>query len=143
MCASFKHVLFYDPCREPFHVTSPTDSRSLSIPAGASATTPTFCIGVEHPTVRLFAVSSGSLLSALRVEVIYHDLLGQRRVAALPPLTASPTWQPTVPLALLANITSLNVAADNTTQISLRFSASPSSGNWKIDDVYVDPFKGR
>ena len=35
-----------------------TDKRSLKLPPGASATSPVMCVGIEEPTVRLFAKSN-------------------------------------------------------------------------------------
>jgi hypothetical protein len=62
---------------EPFYVRAATDRRSLALPTGASATTPTVCIGVEHPTIRFFARNTGSALSRLAVSVIYTGLDGR------------------------------------------------------------------
>src|SRR3954447_3702765 len=50
---------------------------SPRVPAGGAATTPTFCVGIEHPTARFFAKRvGGSLLSTLRVDVRFEDSLG-------------------------------------------------------------------
>src|SRR3712207_5304708 len=40
---------------ETYFVNSSADRQSLRVPAGASATSPPFCVSVEHPTLRLFA----------------------------------------------------------------------------------------
>jgi hypothetical protein len=42
---------------------------------------------------------------------------------------------------LLANLTALPVVDGSTASIRLRF--TPHGGDWRIDDVYVDPWKGR
>ena len=55
---------------ETFKVGGSADDTALRVPAGGSATSPTFCVGLEHPTARLFAKRvGGSLLSTLRVDV--------------------------------------------------------------------------
>jgi hypothetical protein len=127
---------------EPFRVRGAADARSLSLPSGSSATSPAMCIGVDAPTVRLFAVNTGSVLSTLRVDVTHRNLLGLTVTTPVGIVAGGSSWQPTLPLPLLANVLSLNVLANRTTQVSFRFTPQGSSGGWKIDDVYVDPFKG-
>jgi hypothetical protein len=127
---------------EPFRVHGAADARSLSLPSGSSATTPPMCVGVDAVVARLFAANSGSVLSTLKVEVIHRNLLGLTIATPVAVLVGTPTWQPTLPLLVLANVASLNVALNQTTQVSLRFTPLGGSSGWKIDDVYVDPFKG-
>jgi hypothetical protein len=127
---------------EPFRVRGAADLRSLSLPSGSSATTPPMCVGVDAVVARLFAANSGSLLSTLKVEVIHRNLLGLTVTTPVAVLAGTPGWQPTLPLAVLANVASLNVLLNQTTEVSLRFTPLGSSSGWKIDDVYVDPFKG-
>jgi hypothetical protein len=121
---------------EPWKVNKATDSRSLYLPAGASATSATLCVTLLHPTLRLFAKNSGSATAMLKVEVL-TDLLGIRLALPIGLLTAS-GWQPTVPMAFLTNVVS-PVAGT----VSFRFTALGTGGKFQIDDVYVDPFKGR
>lgn len=128
---------------EPYHVHGAADSHALSLPSGSSATTPPICVGVDAPVARLFVVNSGSLLSTLQVDLIYRNAVGVTTSSPLTELTGSSTWKPTVQIALLANVTSLQVAADGTTNIALRFRPQgATSSGWRLDDVYVDPFKG-
>lgn len=127
---------------EPFRVRDAADARSLSLPSGSSATSPASCIGVDAPTARLFAVNTGSVLSTLKVEVIHRNVLGLTVTAPVGLLTGGSSWQPTLPLPVLANVLSLNVLANRTTHVSFRFTPLGSSGGWRVDDLYVDPFKG-
>lgn len=127
---------------ERYGVHSAADARALSLPSGSSATTPAMCVGVDAPTARLFVVNSGSVLSTLKVEVVHRNLLGLTVATPVGVLTGTSSWQPTLPLPLLANVLSLNVLANQTTQVSFRFTPLGSSSGWKIDDLYVDPFKG-
>src|SRR4051812_6561827 len=63
---------------EPWDVGGSADDTALRVPAGASATSPTFCVGLEHPTARFFAKRvGGSLLSTLRVDVQFEDAFGK------------------------------------------------------------------
>ena len=68
---------------ESFSVHGTGDVMSLSLPAGSSATTGGLCTGLTSPTLRFFARNSGSLLSTLKVEALYTDLLGQPRALAV------------------------------------------------------------
>jgi hypothetical protein len=127
---------------ESFRVHSSTDSHSLSLPSGSSATTKAMCVGTLYPTLRLFTVNSGSLLSTLKVEAIFPTALGKVTVplGVLPGLSK---WQPTLPLAYLANFTTLPVMTNGTTTVQFRFTPLGSGSGFRIDDVYVDPYKGR
>jgi hypothetical protein len=127
---------------EPYRVRSETDARSLSLPMGSSATSPAMCIGVDAPTARLFVSNSGSLLSTLRVDVVSRDALGIETTLPVALVLGTRTWQPTLPFPVLANLTSLGLVANQTTQVSFRFTPMGVLGGWKMDDLYVDPFKG-
>jgi hypothetical protein len=127
---------------ESFYVRDPGDSKSLSLPAGSSATTSSTCIGATSPDLRFFARKSGSMLSTLKVEVLYTDVFGQSRALTVGILTGGPSWQPTVPIAFLTNLTLLPLVTDGTTTVAFRFTPQGSPSEWRIDDVYVDPFKG-
>lgn len=123
---------------EPWRVHGTKDRRSLSLPAGASATTPTMCVGVADPTLRLFA-AGGSLTSGLKVEAIYKTALGTftQPVMWLP---GGGDWAPTPVLPFLANATGLLSLDGLTSNVQFRFTVTGRSG-WAIDDVYVDPWK--
>ena len=123
---------------EPFRVHGSVDTRSLSIPAGASVLSPPFCAGLGEPALRLFAVG-GNWTSALKVEVLYRTVFGtaSQTVALVPRMGA---WGPTLPMPLLGNVLGLTALDGLTTTVQLRFTALGSAG-WKVDDVYVDPWK--
>src|SRR5688500_8183146 len=53
---------------EPFHVRSADDRTALELQPGGRATSPAMCVGIKHPTLRLFARHDGPLLSTLRVD---------------------------------------------------------------------------
>src|SRR3954453_8662394 len=82
---------------EPWRVHDASDSRSVQVRSGASATTDVICAGVDSPTVRFFARSTGTgLLSSLRVDVSFVGPLGVD--LRLPIGFVSPTggrWTPT------------------------------------------------
>ena len=127
---------------ESFKVGSASDGKSLSLPNGSSATTSATCVGLLDPTVRFFAVNKGSLLSTLKVEVLYTDTSGKARAQTIGLLLGAGSWQPTLPTLLLANLGALPLVTNGQVKVAFRLTPQGSLGSWKIDDVYVDPLKG-
>jgi hypothetical protein len=127
---------------ESFYVHGAGDTRSLSLPSESTATTSPMCVDAWSPDLRLFVRNSGSLLSTLKVEVLYTDVLGQSRVLPVAVLVAGSTWRPTLPIPILANFGAPPLVTDGTTSVAFRFTPLGSWSGWKIDDLYVDPFKG-
>jgi hypothetical protein len=127
---------------ESFYVRSGADSKSLSLPTGASATTSEMCIGLLHPTLRLFVSNSGSVLSTLKVEAVVTDSSGKTHASFVGLVLGTRAWQPSLPLLILQNLKSLPVVTDGTSRVAFRFTAQGLFGSWRIDDVYVDPFMG-
>jgi len=113
---------------ETSYLNSTSDSQSLALPEGSSATSPTLCVGRDTPFVRAMVRSSGEG-ARLRLEVIYADL-GVVRTRTIG--GERPEWGPTHPLSTSAHATS----ADESVQIRL----TPVSGDWQVDDLYIDPF---
>jgi hypothetical protein len=111
--------------------------RSLALPAGSSATTAPMCVGIEHPTLRLFARHSGSPLSTLTVSVVFSDLLGVTRSLPVGVIGAGAAWSPTPVMPILVNL----LALTGDQHVAFRFTAPSGGGEWAIDDVYVDPYK--
>jgi hypothetical protein len=130
------------PGNESFYVRGARDNRSLSIPPGSSATTGPICVGLLHPTLRLFAANSGQLLSTLKVEVLFQELGGNVRALPVGLVVGGSNWQPTLPVVYLTNLTGSVLSSNGTATVSFRFTPVGRS-TWRIDDVYVDPFKGR
>ena len=122
--------------------TSATDGRSLTLPAGSSATSPATCVGTLSPTLRFFARNTGAAGSALRVDVLYTDALGLRWAVPIATLSGSTDWAPSPATLILANVTALPLLSGGAAQVSFRFVPLGAAGAWQIDDVYVDPYKG-
>jgi hypothetical protein len=125
---------------EPWHVGDSADDTALRVPAGGSATTPAFCVGLEHPTARFFAKRvGGSLLSTLRVDVRFESSLGTTLELPIGLVALNGgAWQPSLPTLLVANL--LPLLPGDHTPVQLRF-VPQGGGAWLVDDVYVDPFK--
>jgi hypothetical protein len=128
---------------EPFYVRSRTDRYALSLPSGSSARTSSSCVTLLDPTVRFFAVNTGSVLSTLKVEALYKDTFGTPRAQTLALLVGGSRWRPTLPLPFLATVLHPPLVTDGKVDVAFRFTPLGSLSGWKIDDVYVDPFKAR
>ena len=124
---------------EPFYVHAKGEKYSLSLPAGSSATTPTQCVGLAHPTLRFFARNTGSPLSLLKVEVLLEDNLGLVKRLPIGVVAGTSTWAPTLPMPVIANL--LPLLPGERTPVRFRFTPVGIGGKWQIDDVYVDPFR--
>src|SRR3954451_10354229 len=83
---------------EADRVGGDSDSSSLSLPAGSSATSSTICVGLEHPDVRFFVRNTGSILSTLKVEVLFEDASGNVRALPIGLALGGSRWQPTLPM---------------------------------------------
>jgi hypothetical protein len=126
---------------EVFKVAGANDASSLSLPSSGVATSPTICVGLEHPTVRFFAKrNSGGLLglSTLRVEVMFENELGLVESLPIGVVLGTPNWQPTLPMTVIANL--LPLLPNEHTPVAFRFSTL-LGGSWSIDDIQVDPYQ--
>lgn len=124
---------------ETFYVRDAGDKRSLRLPGGSSATSAAMCVGIEHPTLRLFARNTGSPLSTLKVKVLFEDGLGQTQSVPIGVVAAGDSWQPTQQMVIGVNL--LPLLPGERTPVAFEFIAKGSGGNWRIDDVYVDPYR--
>lgn len=124
---------------ETYYVRSTKDTRALSLGASGTAQSKGLCTTIFHPTLRFFARNTGKLTSLLAVDVLFEDAGGTVRSLTIGTLTGTSTWQPTVPLAVVANL--LPVFPGDRTAVAFRFRATGSGGNWRIDDVFVDPYR--
>ena len=126
---------------ESYKVAGASDQSSMIVPGGGSVTSPTTCVGIEHPTIRFFAKrNSGGVLglSLMSVEVLFENDLGLVNSLPIGVVTPSSSWQPTLPMTVVANLLPLLPGAH--TPVAFRFTPL-LGGEWAIDDVYVDPFQ--
>jgi len=118
---------------EPSFVHGKYDSRSLSLPVGGSATTPSICIDPTQPTLRFFlsgpAASSGAKLS---VDMVYTDQFGQVKTTSMGTLTGG-SWDLGHSLGIPQKLASPSV--------QFRFTVTGTGpASFKLDDVYIDPY---
>jgi hypothetical protein len=122
---------------ESHYVRSTADRNSVLIPRGGSVTTGAVCVGLDKPTVRFFAKRPGfALLPLLTVEGLYTTKSGG--TASLPlvgvPLAGN-SWSLQLPFVTTGALLELG---DST---MMRFRIRAASGDWQIDDFYVDPWR--
>jgi hypothetical protein len=122
---------------EPWKVSGDGDG-ALQLPAGATVTTPTVCVGLDHPTIRLFAkrTSGLPLLASLVVSAEVETSLGLKlTVPVSAVLLNNGSWSQTGRMLIVANL--LPLLPGELTPIRLKFTSL--LGTFRIDDVYVDP----
>lgn len=115
---------------EPWY-TNGWGSRSLTLPPGASATSPSFCINLLDPSVRMF--TRGSRGGNLQIQVVFRGLTGNiTGIFNFADQDGSGAWSPSdrvsssLALPLLTSSAQIRVTA--------------ASGTWQVDDAFVDPW---
>ena len=125
---------------ESFFLNDPSDAKSLSLPAGSSAVSPSICMSIDTPTFRLLARNTGDPASYLRVEATY-TLLGLVRTKTLSTVRAGSSWAPSQPMSTVLTLSTI-VGTLIPSAIKVRITPV-GSGNWQVDDLYIDPFARR
>jgi hypothetical protein len=122
---------------EPFYVNSPSDSQSLTISGGGSATSPYFCVDNTMSSLRFFA-QEATAGSDLQVQALVQTRNGVNTVP-LADLTdgSMPSWAPTDPIAGDTG----GLPDGRMLRVALQFSVPQPTGSWQLDDVYVDPYR--
>jgi hypothetical protein len=115
------------PGSERFAATGALGSWSLSLPAGASAQSPTTCVDAAYPTVRMFVSGTG----LVAVSVVYGNVVLPAGVAV-----AAGGWTPS-PVSLTSSAL-VAAASDGSAPVSLRLATL--AGDVRVDDVFVDPW---
>jgi hypothetical protein len=110
------------------------DEGSLHLPAGASATSPAFCIDLDYPSFRFFGRGSGDL----EIDVVYPKVTGDNSEHEAT-LKAGEHWS----LSADVDLDPVRGGGDwGWRKVAIRFRAS-AAGRWQIDNVLVDPrFRG-
>jgi hypothetical protein len=118
---------------ESFYVHSSTDKLSLSLPAGASATSPPMCISLLSGKMRF--LTKGNYGSKIKVQIIYRGLLSSvLGIFDGGTITPGGTWNASPAIGMLGGTLPLLTAS-----VSFRFTAVGATAS--IDDVYLDPMK--
>jgi hypothetical protein len=119
-----------------------SNTTSLSLPAGSSATSPLVTVTALDPWLRLFARNTGASSSRLGVTVLFTLPNGKPGSLLIAKVSASGTWKPTLAYSYVMNMLAM-ASPTGTTGVAFRFAPLDSAGKWQIDDVWVDPLKHR
>jgi hypothetical protein len=121
---------------EPWHVSG-AGTHALQLGPGATALSSPLPVSLLDPWIRFFA-RSASANGPLRVQVVFHGLLGNLtgllNIGTLSPSGYS-SWQPT---QRVLSTLALPLA---TTSMQVVMTSQATRGNWQVDDVYLDPCK--
>ncbi len=125
---------------DPFGLGAVEDTYSLSLPAGASATSPLMCVDLRFPTMRFVSAQTAERDGDLDVEVLYPEAVDEKkrtwhRSSSLK-LKSKDGWQVSKDIKLEPDRAGKNIGWR---MVALRFSAEDDRGSWLVDDVYVDP----
>jgi hypothetical protein len=120
---------------ETYGATGSVGNYSVSLPAGATVTSPQTCVDADYPDFRFFARAIAGAPS-LSVYVAYPGPVGQTIRVPVGFLRPGTSWQPTQAMATGSAIASR--LGGGTAQLSFQFKAS--GGTVEIDDIYIDPW---
>lgn len=123
---------------ESYSLNGSGDSRSLSLPAASSAVSPPVCMAIDTPVFRLMARNTGDPSSQLRIEAVYN-LLGLVRTKVVNNITAGPNWAPGPPISTVLGLSTV-VGTLIPSAIQIRITPLDTTGNWQVDDLFIDPF---
>jgi hypothetical protein len=123
---------------EPYRVTSALDGSSLSLPAGSSATTAPVCVTIHDPEFRAFARNQGDPNAQLAVDALFTGNNGQQTVKRVGYISAGSSWALSDPVKF---VKAIQPGPDGLALLSFRF--TPTSGNFSLDDLYIDPLKSQ
>jgi len=118
---------------EPFFLHGSTDSSSLSLPSGSSATSSALCFGLLDPGLR-FVATAPSGPATLHVQLVANGLLGVLGVIDGGTIQVGSSWAPTAVFSTLGSQLSVPLGT-KTVQVVLT-----SSGDVQVDDLYIDPW---
>lgn len=111
---------------------------SVSLPSGASATSPAACVKLADPASRFF-LRGTSGTGKMKVDIQYKSLLGLTVTTNLGYTTAGAKWQPSPKYGhVLANILG-TLALNSKLSANLRFKFTAVGGSFMVDDLFVDP----
>src|SRR4051812_35290730 len=118
---------------ESAYLNGEADDMSLSLPYKGTATSPRFCVDENTPVFRLMTLNAGASPAKLRVIVTYETPVLKTRNTDI---RAEDEWAPTQPLQL-----DVDGAQERVARIS--FTPRDGTGEWLLDDLYIDPFARR
>jgi hypothetical protein len=126
---------------EPFKVGSPSDAKSLALQATGTAVSAPICVGVEHPTFRLFARRTSGSWGVLTIKLRWTDPNGttNETVVASAGGDTYTSWAPTPPINLAGPLGLWKKGSS--VNVRIVFDPEDYGGAWAIDDLYIDPYR--
>jgi hypothetical protein len=106
------------------------DNTSLSLPYRGSATSPRVCVDENTPVFRLMTLNGGAQQAKLRVIITYESPTLKTRNTDI---RADDEWAPTAPLQF-----DVEGAQERVARITL--TPREGTGDWLVDDLYIDPW---
>ena len=114
------------------------NKHSLRIPANGSAISPAMCVDLHYPTLRFMAKAEQGK-GELRVQVVYPDSNNPVFHEAGSMDARRKAWAATADVPVYPERGGANPGMR---RVALRFTSvagDTDAGDWKIDDLYVDP----
>jgi hypothetical protein len=124
---------------EPYRLVGGT--RSLSLPAGSTATSPTMCFSYGDWHARFVVRNTGASTGRLEVDVLVRSLLGIVSVLDGGTVRADGTWDPSPEVS--ATLTNLGGLTGLTKAVSFRLQSRGTGAQFQVDNVFLDPFRSR
>jgi hypothetical protein len=124
---------------EPYRLVAGT--RSLSLPAGSTATSPTMCFAFGDWHARFMVRNTGASTGRLEVDILVRSLLGVVSVLDGGTVRADGTWDPSPEMSAL--LTNLGGLTSLTKAVSFRLQAKGTGAQFQVDNVFLDPFRSR
>ena len=109
------------------------EETAVSLPYGASATSPPFCVDATTPNFRFMLRNLGDDGGKLGVTVTYENTVDVIKARNSNVLASDEAWEPSRPLKLDTGKEPERVAR-------ITFTADDPKGDYLVDDLYVDPF---
>ncbi len=118
-----------------------TDSYSLALPSGSSAMTSQICVTIQDPQLRFFVRNTGDPTAQLMIQAVNLDQSsGKVKTTDLGAVKGSSDWTLSNPVLFKKAI---QPGSDGTSLLEFTFTPKDASGNWQIDDLYIDPIKNQ
>ena len=133
---------------ESYYLNGKGDTRSLSIAPGGRAVSGAFCVDTTRTGFRFFAQQAKSPASPnLKVSLRWVGPDGVTRYVRVDTLAGAnyTSWAPSrfwAPQLAAQLFKRLGFTAEDTASVRLVFEAANVAGPaWRIDDLYIDPFR--
>ena len=124
---------------ESAKVHGSADAKSLAISATGQAVSPSFCVGIQHPSFRFFARRTSGTWGVLNVKLRYKGADGATNETTVGSVSAGDTvWHPTSSIALSTVLGLWN--GDQSASVQIVLDPEDYGGAWAVDDVYIDPY---